>query len=46
MTDGALARARPQLIEAKGKAGGIRRARWAWRTREFVREADELMYMI
>jgi hypothetical protein len=35
-----------QVIEAKGKAGGIRRARWSWKTGRFVREAELLDFCI
>ena len=35
-----------QVIEAKGKAGGIRRARWSWKTGRFVCEADVLDFCI
>ena len=35
-----------QAMEAKGKAGGIRRARWSWKTGQFVREADAPTYSI
>jgi hypothetical protein len=37
---------RGQVIEAKGKAGGIRRARWSWKTGQFVREAELLDFCI
>ena len=34
------------MIEAKGKAGGIRRARWSWGERRFVLEEEALDYCI
>ena len=34
------------MIEAKGKAGGIRRARWSWGELQFVLEEEVLDFSI